>query len=167
VFVSKYFTDKELACKHCGKCLVKQSLLDALDALRDKADVPIFVDSAYRCAEHNKAVGGVPNSEHVQGIAADIRMQGKNLMDMYNLAKQVEAFRLGGIGVYDGNFIHVDTRPPKGEKVTPATEEVRDEGNGKLLRVATPEIRVPFGTRWSRIHGKYGSLQDLLPSVLD
>src|SRR5687768_9331750 len=35
---------------------------------------PIFVTSAYRNKEHNKAVGGVPNSKHIYGEAVDIRM---------------------------------------------------------------------------------------------
>ena len=30
------------------------------------------MNSGYRCAELNKAVGGVPNSFHLQGMAADI-----------------------------------------------------------------------------------------------
>lgn len=35
---------------------------------------PIYVNSGYRCPRHNAAVGGVPNSQHMRGEAADIRL---------------------------------------------------------------------------------------------
>lgn len=33
---------------------------------------PIHVSSGYRCPELNKKVGGVPNSQHMKGEAADL-----------------------------------------------------------------------------------------------
>lgn len=43
-----------------------------LDPLREKYGRPIMVSSGYRCPRLNKAVGGSPTSQHVQGEAADI-----------------------------------------------------------------------------------------------
>ena len=43
-----------------------------LDPLREWYGKPIYVNSGYRCPELNKAVGGVENSFHVSGCAADI-----------------------------------------------------------------------------------------------
>ena len=43
-----------------------------LDPLREWYGKPIYVNSGYRCPELNKAVGGVENSYHVSGCAADI-----------------------------------------------------------------------------------------------
>lgn len=43
-----------------------------LDPLREWYGKPIYVNSGYRCPELNKAVGGVGNSFHVFGCAADI-----------------------------------------------------------------------------------------------
>lgn len=45
---------------------------NVLDPLRKSWGGPITVNSGYRCPELNKAVGGVANSEHVLGRAADI-----------------------------------------------------------------------------------------------
>lgn len=46
-----------------------------LDPLRRMIQDPIIITSGYRCAELNKAVGGVPNSWHTKGNAADIRVK--------------------------------------------------------------------------------------------
>lgn len=43
-----------------------------LEPLREHFGVPVIISSGYRCPTLNKAVGGVPNSQHVKGEAADI-----------------------------------------------------------------------------------------------
>lgn len=43
-----------------------------LDPIRQAWGKPIIVNSGYRCPALNKAVGGVKNSHHMLGIAADI-----------------------------------------------------------------------------------------------
>ena len=45
---------------------------DILEPLHDNIDKPIIIDSAFRSAAVNHAVGGVPNSQHLLGQAADI-----------------------------------------------------------------------------------------------
>lgn len=99
-----------MACRDCGRCEIQQSLLNALEVLRSLGPEPILVDSAYRCPEHNAEIGGVKDSQHQLGTAADIRIEGLNLQQMYDRAKQVPEFANGGVGVYDGGFIHVDVR---------------------------------------------------------
>lgn len=47
-------------------------LSDMLNQLRDKFNQPIYVNSAYRTKEVNEKVGGVINSKHMIGKAADI-----------------------------------------------------------------------------------------------
>ena len=43
-----------------------------LEPLREHFGIPIVVSSGYRCPALNRAVGGVPNSQHLKGEAADI-----------------------------------------------------------------------------------------------
>ena len=43
-----------------------------LDGIREKLGIPILVSSGYRCPLLNKAVGGVSNSQHLKGLAADL-----------------------------------------------------------------------------------------------
>lgn len=109
---SEHFSETELACRHCGQNECKQELLDALEALRAIVGVPITVDDAFRCAAHNKAVGGAYNSEHVRGLAADVKIQGMTPSEMYRAVLKIPAFASGGIGVAERQgYIHVDIRP--------------------------------------------------------
>lgn len=62
--------EKELAAL---RMLVSRTI----QPLRDKLGVPIHVNSGYRCPELNKAVGGVPTSQHQKGEAADLSVDGK------------------------------------------------------------------------------------------
>ena len=43
-----------------------------LDPIRVIYGKPIYVSSCYRCQSVNAKVGGVSNSQHLQGLAADI-----------------------------------------------------------------------------------------------
>ena len=104
---SAHFTDKELACPCCGVNYCVDKLVNALEALRTAIGLPIQIDSGYRCASHNKAVGGEANSQHVLGMAADIRVTGLKPADIYREARKIPAF--GGFGVA-ANFVHVDVR---------------------------------------------------------
>lgn len=55
-----------------------------LQPLREAVGKPISIGSGYRCPELNKAVGGVPSSQHVKGEAADLHIEGKagNLLEV-------------------------------------------------------------------------------------
>ena len=74
----RYFEMKEFACKCCGQLPPSaeqnlQALVEhVLDPARERLGMPITVNSGYRCPAHNKAVGGVKNSQHLKGEAADI-----------------------------------------------------------------------------------------------
>lgn len=83
--MGKYFTIAEL-CKsdtadrlginnRCHKWHVTNmnALIDhVLDPLREAYGKPITVNSGFRCEALNKAVGGSPTSDHMNGAAADI-----------------------------------------------------------------------------------------------
>jgi len=110
--MSKYFSDDELKCKCCGQLPpggMDAKLLEVLDAIRDEVDQSITLSCAYRCPSHNAEVGGVPNSQHVDGTAADILVpDGMTVEGLAIVAGQCGA---DGIGrYYDSGFVHVDTR---------------------------------------------------------
>ena len=108
--LSPHFSKSELACRCCRQLKIEKRLVDALENLRSLAGKPIVVHDAYRCASHNQEVGGVTDSEHTRGMAADVDIPGLSLQEMYELAMQVPDLIEGGIGVYDSGFLHVDVR---------------------------------------------------------
>ena len=103
-FGTKEFESKEGAKSPFGEMVVRKELVYLLNHIREKGGKPIIINCAYRSPEHNKAVGGVENSYHVQGLAADIRPE--NLEDLPELLDMVTD---GGVGLY-GTFVHVDAR---------------------------------------------------------
>lgn len=52
-----------------------------LEPLRQFFNVPIVIGSGYRCPALNKAVGGVKNSQHMTGEAADIHIPVYDFVD--------------------------------------------------------------------------------------
>lgn len=81
----KHFTIKELTASATAQRLdidntptaeavanLQQLVANVLDPLRETYGRPIYVNSGYRCPALNRAVGGVPSSQHLTGEAADI-----------------------------------------------------------------------------------------------
>lgn len=84
-------------------------LAAAFEALRAAVGLPLVVLSAYRTAAHNRAVGGAPSSQHLQGRALDLAPpDGWSPIALLAVAQDIPAIR--GLGLYD-SFIHIDVRP--------------------------------------------------------
>lgn len=49
---------------------------NVLDPIRNRLCTPIIITSGYRCPKVNKLVGGVNNSQHMSGCAADFYVRG-------------------------------------------------------------------------------------------
>ncbi|EHI3273284.1 serine/threonine protein kinase [Salmonella enterica] len=108
--ISRYFKQSEFKCK-CGKCdqdYVNPELLAVLEDVREHFGKPVIINSANRCHEHNKRVGGAANSTHVKGLAADIRVKdvAPSVVHQYLTGKYPNSY---GIGKYN-NFTHIDVR---------------------------------------------------------
>lgn len=61
------------------------SLWYTLDLIREELGFPIIINSGYRCAKLNQAVGGVKNSLHLKGRAADIRTNYENMQKLRDI----------------------------------------------------------------------------------
>lgn len=62
---------------------LKRLAVNVLQPWRDLIGSPIVINSGYRSHEVNTAVGGVANSQHRYGEAADVRTPKTNLWDAY------------------------------------------------------------------------------------
>lgn len=56
---------------------------ERLELVRQVAGVPITVTSCYRCPELNRSVGGSPTSDHLFGLAADMRGVGLSVTELF------------------------------------------------------------------------------------
>ncbi|MDA1324989.1 MAG: DUF882 domain-containing protein [Proteobacteria bacterium] len=89
-------------------------LLDILHRLRTRleSEQPFEILSAYRSPLTNARLaansrGVAKRSYHLQGMAIDVRLPGRQLRDVRRAALDL---RLGGVGYYKrSNFIHLDT----------------------------------------------------------
>jgi len=54
-----------------------------LEAARSLLGVPLVLESGWRSAEHNAAVGGSDTSDHPNGLAADFKARGLSLYAAY------------------------------------------------------------------------------------
>lgn len=73
----KYFKQSEFTCKcGCGLNNMNLAVVKIADKIREHFGNPAIVTSGSRCEKHNKEVGGVSNSRHLQGKAIDLYVQG-------------------------------------------------------------------------------------------
>lgn len=115
--LSANFNSSEFDCHGSGCCsstLVDDKLVTYLQQIREHFGKPVNISSGYRCATHNKNIGGATKSRHSKGQAADIYISG---VAPAEIAKYAESIGILGIGLYetnsDGFFVHVDTRETK------------------------------------------------------
>jgi uncharacterized protein YcbK (DUF882 family) len=60
-----------------------------LEEMRGRRGAPIIITSGYRCAAHNRKVGGAPRSLHMYGMAADISARAADQMALGAIAKSL------------------------------------------------------------------------------
>jgi uncharacterized protein YcbK (DUF882 family) len=102
----KYFQLKEFACPCCGENNIDRKFVELLDKIREQYGKPMVVLSGYRCKKHNEEVGGVPESAHVDGVAADIGCSfAGDRMKLVTLAIANGIKRIGCART----FLHLDT----------------------------------------------------------
>ena len=111
IIVAPHFNLSEFACPCCHRVMLHPLLLEKLEKLRKTIEKPIYITSGYRCTEYNQKVGGIKNSYHKLGLAADIRVGGLSALDLLEHAEMLD---FSGIGFYEKkNFLHLDVRPTK------------------------------------------------------
>ena len=82
---------------------------NVLDPVRDVVNTPIIITSGYRCPQVNRLVGGVDNSQHMSGCAADFHVQGFTSSMMYQVFLYIfNTLEFDQLIYYRSkNFIHV------------------------------------------------------------
>lgn len=106
----RWFRRGEFAC-HCGRCggfpaEPEEALVRAAEWLRESCGSVIVVSSGVRCADHNRAVGGVSNSRHLRGKAMDFCVAGKTAAQVLQTLRQRPEIRYAY--AIDGRYVHMD-----------------------------------------------------------
>jgi len=118
--VSTYFTVGEVTQNDPRRIPTKGSTVEAnilrlakeLDKVREKYG-PLGVTSWYRPADVNREVGGVSNSQHIQGNAADVYPKA---YDEAQFEREMERTWKGGVGRGQRKgrgFTHLDLGTPR------------------------------------------------------
>lgn len=102
--LTKNFYMSEFSCD--DQVMLDMKLVEELQKLRDFIGKPLTVTSGYRPLERNKTIGGSSKSKHMEGIAADIYVEGMSVEELYFIVKH---FNFNGIGIYNYH-VHVDVR---------------------------------------------------------
>ena len=149
--MSKYFKMEELVpcfrengarCRGCRLVQPAMQLPDGvegnlvslvgevLEPVRERLGRPIIVNSGYRCPIHNAAVGGVANSQHLRGEAADL-----HCYDNRRLARIiVELGKFDQVILYP-TFVHISFKKAGGNR----KQILRKTATG-YLKVAPSDI---------------------------
>ena len=116
---SEFFDREEFRCQCKGKYCdgfpeePEEELVRVCNEIRRRLGVPVEIvtagGSGVRCPVHNANVGGVANSNHLYGKAADLHSR-KSPEEMYRVADEVLG-NTGELGLYDwGTHVGVNCK---------------------------------------------------------
>ena len=115
----EYFTRNEFKCKCGGKYCngypsePDEHMVRIADQLRKNLGVPVTIVSGLRCKTWNAIQGGVSNSQHMYGEAADIYARGVSQSRV-----EAELDKIGGVryhyAIKGSSNVHFDV--PKGNR---------------------------------------------------
>jgi zinc D-Ala-D-Ala carboxypeptidase len=90
--MAKWFSDADVFG-------LQPELVEKLDRAREVAGVPFIITSGFRDEEHNRNLGGAPNSAHLRGLAVDL-----NVVDSFTRYRVV-------FGLLAAGFLRVEVSP--------------------------------------------------------
>lgn len=111
--LSPHFKLSEFQCLCCKRVKLDSRLIPVLENARAYVGLPVIITSGYRCPEHNRMVGGAPDSDHLYGWAADIVVDG---VEPERLAQVVGYYlKDGRIFIYsDKRCVHIGVERREG-----------------------------------------------------
>ena len=109
----RHWTREEFRC-HCGGKYCNGfpeepdiTLVSLLEMVRRYYNAPAICSSGVRCPEHNANVGGVANSKHLSGKAADFMVLGVSGQELLKFVQALPDTNYAYI-IDNGPYVHVD-----------------------------------------------------------
>ena len=111
--LSTHFQLHEFACTDGSKpVFLSQALVDILENVRVHFGAAVHIHSGYRTVSFNASLpGSSKKSQHCNGLAADLHVDGHTHQEVYNYACQLLGDH-GGVGLYSWG-VHIDVRANK------------------------------------------------------
>lgn len=116
----RFFSAAEMADRDSGELAVAPGFMDWLDGVREAFGQPMAVSSGYRTPLHQFQLTGRRRGAHVDGMAADILVQGEAAHRLLAIAM---AHGVMGVGISQTGpmakrYLHLDmwTRAPAGTR---------------------------------------------------
>ena len=111
--VTPHFKVREFACNDgSDPVFISQALADILENIRVHFGAAVHIHSGYRTVSFNASLpDSSKKSQHCNGLAADIQVEGHTPVEVYNYACSLLGDH-GGVGIYN-TFVHVDVRASK------------------------------------------------------
>jgi len=117
--ITPHFTWEEARC-HCGRCsgwgdgatqaAIRETATWAEKVRNALGNLPMRINSWYRCPAYNKAIGGASNSQHLLGKAIDFGTKTLSPRTVQSILRKRRDLVIG-LGAYSG-FTHIDRRDP-------------------------------------------------------
>jgi hypothetical protein len=116
--VTANFNFEEYICPCCNRIRLIPLFwehVEKMERLRQRLGFALIFNSAYRCPEHNRTVGGALDSWHMK-IATDTRPEWAGIDDneylrrLQAIGDEAPGVGFRGIGTYS-TFRHLDCRP--------------------------------------------------------
>lgn len=103
----KYFSEKEFnkCSPSCSMSDMDNDFLNLLDKIREDAEIPLIINSAYRSEEWDKSKGRSGNSAHTKGKAVDIKYTTTSAA--FKIVKAALKNGIKRIGIAK-TYIHID-----------------------------------------------------------
>lgn len=106
--------DCQCDSRHCTHTFVYIPTLEFIEKMRVDLGFPMTFNCGYRCPVHNGFVGGGAYSQHMFGLAVDIRAANNDINKIPTIYQYAisELQGTGGVGNYN-SFVHIDKREQK------------------------------------------------------
>lgn len=113
VQITPHFKVREFACSDgSDPVFISQPLAELLENIRVHFGAAVHIHSGYRTVSFNASLpGSSKKSQHCNGLAADLHVDGHTHQEVYNYACQLLGDH-GGVGLYSWG-VHIDVRADK------------------------------------------------------
>ena len=108
-FMKRDFDSRKDDCECQSSLRISLGLVGVIESIRARLNKRIEIITGYYCPTCRSRQYGVKRDFHTMGVAADIRVEGMDPTDLFQLAETYPELKGIGLNLDDGH-VHIDTR---------------------------------------------------------